>query len=309
MIPVRQRWKLPEVDFNGEERLSSVIEHLQQLGFTRYEAAAYVTLLQRNPLNGYELAKLSGIPRPNVYPLLQKLEERGAVVRLDTPDGIRYAPVASGELIQRLQSHFQDNLDNARCALEGIKSQPEQEFIWNARGYPALLDHAQSLVDMAERELLVAIWPQEAQSLADNLERASARGVDLTTLCLAGCKQECGHCQGHVFREHLQTDQDTRWLLLIPDDVEVLAGEIGSGDEALAVRTRQRLLVSLIGDYIRQSISLSRLLLALGDRFDELVGPDSRPIEVAGLRLSGARRLSQLHQFLDREGRGFNHQS
>ena len=47
---------------------------LQELGFSEYEACAYQALLQQNPVTGYELAKVSGIPRPNIYPILQKLE-------------------------------------------------------------------------------------------------------------------------------------------------------------------------------------------------------------------------------------------
>ena len=81
---------------------------LQQLGFSEYEARAYLALLQRNPLNGYELAKVSGLPRANVYAVLQKLEDRGAVVRLDMPSGARYAPVTPTELTQRIASRCQD---------------------------------------------------------------------------------------------------------------------------------------------------------------------------------------------------------
>ena len=44
---------------------------MQVLGFTDYEARAYLALLQRHPQNGYELAKASGIPRPNIYSVLQ----------------------------------------------------------------------------------------------------------------------------------------------------------------------------------------------------------------------------------------------
>jgi hypothetical protein len=51
---------------------------LQPLGFGEYEVHAYITLLQRSPLSGYELAKTSGVPRSNIYPVLRKLEERGA---------------------------------------------------------------------------------------------------------------------------------------------------------------------------------------------------------------------------------------
>ncbi len=58
--------------------MADITALLQQLGFSEYEARAYLALLQRNPLNGYELAKVSGIPRANVYAVLQKLDERGA---------------------------------------------------------------------------------------------------------------------------------------------------------------------------------------------------------------------------------------
>src|SRR3954447_12862902 len=65
--------------------MADTVALLQQLGFGGYEARAYIALLQRNPLNGDELAKASGVPRSNVYTVLQKLEERGAVARLEMP--------------------------------------------------------------------------------------------------------------------------------------------------------------------------------------------------------------------------------
>src|ERR687883_305292 len=100
--------------------MAEIVELLRQLGFGDYESRAYVALLQRSPLNGYELAKASGLPRANVYAVLQKLEERGAVVRLDMPSGIRYAPVAAAELTERIASRFQDVLRAAEQALENV---------------------------------------------------------------------------------------------------------------------------------------------------------------------------------------------
>src|SRR4051794_14886946 len=88
--------------------MTDAIALLQQLGFSEYEARAYLALLQRNPLNGYELAKVSGLPRANIYAVLQRLEERGAAVRLDLPNGIRYAPIAPTELTNRAATRFQD---------------------------------------------------------------------------------------------------------------------------------------------------------------------------------------------------------
>ncbi len=256
----------------------SIVEQLQQLGFSQYEAQAYISLLQHNPLNGYELAKLSGIPRPNIYTVLSKLEERGAVLRMDADEGARYTPVASEELIQRLHQQFQMSLEEARKGLEGVKVSPQQEYIWNSRGYPALLDHARSFIDATEKQLYLAVWPQEAIALSENVCSAHERGVKITTLCLGGCAHPCGNCRGDIHHAQNRPERSARWLLLVPDDREVLAGEVQGEGDTLAVRTRQRLMVNLAGWYIRQSIALSNILQGFGDRFIELLDPQTLEI-------------------------------
>src|SRR5579871_2619833 len=100
---------------------------LQQLGFGEYEARAYVALLQHSPLSGYELAKQSGIPRPNIYAVLQKLEERNAVIRLDGPGGTHYAPVMPDELTRQLSSRFDSVVGEARRCLSEVASPAEQD--------------------------------------------------------------------------------------------------------------------------------------------------------------------------------------
>jgi sugar-specific transcriptional regulator TrmB len=138
---------------------------LQELGFSDYEARAYVALLQRSPLNGYELAKASGLPRANVYSVLQKLEERGAVVRHDSPSGVRYAPVPPAALTGRLGNRYQSILDAAQRSLDELSSPAEHEYVWNARGYSVLLEQARELVGQMKQRALVAIWPEEARLL------------------------------------------------------------------------------------------------------------------------------------------------
>ena len=91
--------------------MTDVTALLQQLGFSEYEARAYLALVQRNPLNGYELAKVSGLPRANIYAVLQKLEERGAAVRLDLPNRTRYAPIAPTELTKQVATRFHQTLN------------------------------------------------------------------------------------------------------------------------------------------------------------------------------------------------------
>jgi HTH-type transcriptional regulator, sugar sensing transcriptional regulator len=257
--------------------MANLVEMLQKLGFGEYEAKAYIALLQRSPLTGYELAKASGIPRPNIYSVLPRLEERGAVVQVDTPAGTRYAPVPPAELTRRLGQRFQHELAEADGALQEVSSPVEREYVWNTRGYSALVDQARTLIDSAERDLLVAVWPEETQELAGNLRAAQERGVAITTLCLRACAHECGGCRGSVFRYRMSPESHTRWLVVVSDGAEMLAGQVGPSEDVPersdAVRTRQRLLVELAAWYIRHSVALATVVEDLGDRLPQLLDP------------------------------------
>ncbi len=121
-------------------------DQLQELGFSQYEAQAYISLLKQYPLNGYELAKLSGIPRPNIYAVLKKIQEKGAVVRMDTPEGTRYAPVPARELIQKLRGQYMASLDAIDRSLSELSPQYKGDYIWNVRGYSVVIDHAASVI-------------------------------------------------------------------------------------------------------------------------------------------------------------------
>jgi HTH-type transcriptional regulator, sugar sensing transcriptional regulator len=258
--------------------MADITALLQQLGFSEYEARAYLALLQRNLLNGYELAKLSGLPRANVYAVLQKLEDRGAVVRLDMPSGARYAPVTPTQLTQRIGSRFQDVLSTTQQALEELATPTVAEYVWNIQGYAALIDHAHVLIDATQEHLLVAIGRPEASALAEPLARAEARGVAVTTLCLDECPVECGGCRGTICRSCATVSAAQRWLVLVSDDAEALAGEIRMHDDALGVRTRQRLQVDLASWYIRHSMALTAVLSDLSKRPDQVLEPDTRAL-------------------------------
>lgn len=252
------------------------VEILQRLGFGEYEARAYMTLLQRSPMTGYELARLSGIPRPNVYDLLPKLEERGAVLRADSPSGARYSAVSPSELIATLAGRFNDDLTEAEVALASATNTLSEDYAWNVEGRRSAIDHARTLIDSAQSEVLIAVWPQESRALASNVAQAEERGVAITTLCLAACSPECGGCRGSIHRYLMQeaTPQEvSRWLVIASDSKEMLAGEIRTDDAASAVRTNKRLLIELASSYVRNSVALATLISDLGDRLPDLLSP------------------------------------
>ena len=57
-------------------KFDTIKQKVQDLGFTSYEAMAYVSLLENNPVTRYELGKNSGVPRSAIYNVIQKLEQK-----------------------------------------------------------------------------------------------------------------------------------------------------------------------------------------------------------------------------------------
>ena len=277
---------------------------LVPLGFSRYEAQAYTALLRKSPMNGYELAKASGVPRPNIYEVLARLEERGAVMRVEDASGSQFVPIASDELVQRLRRSFERNLRAAETSLEAIRGESRWEAVMNTRGRDAVIALAQDVIRASRHELLLAVWPQEAELLEEDIEAVEAKGTKITTLCLAGCSQPCGHCHGEIFRHRVDPGRPTRWLVLAADKSEVLEVEL-RGDDAMAVRSRQRLLVELAVWYIRHTVALAALMKDVEATDRGRLSPETiKVLKTIGIGESGHQWFDELREILDPAGKG-----
>lgn len=91
------------------------VHGLVELGMTRYEAKAYLTLIQRESYAASELANEAGIPRQRIYDVLNSLVSRG--LARDWPGPVtRYAATDPQAAIERL-------LAVQRQALTGLENQ------------------------------------------------------------------------------------------------------------------------------------------------------------------------------------------
>ena len=250
------------------------VKQLQELGFSQYEAQAYIALLRDNPLNGYELARASRIPRPNVYTTLQKLEERGAIVRIDAPEGTRYSPVPPHEVMGNIQAQVERTVEATNHCLEEIETHFEVDQVWNTHGYDVMIEHARAVVLAARKELLLAVSASEAKLLSAEIKKADQNGVKITTLCMSDCERPCPACRGMVHMQPSNIPNQARWLVITADGTEMLASEIRSRDAVQTVRTRQRLLVELASWYIRNRVALVTILMNGNGQIENWMNPE-----------------------------------
>ena len=114
---------------------NDLTDKLVKIGFSEYEAKAYQALLRKNPVTGYELAKVSGVPRSMIYETMGKLTSRGAAITLRTGGSTKYAPIAASEFLSQIQREQEVLLDSLRDDLSKVSTPPDLDYVWNIEGH------------------------------------------------------------------------------------------------------------------------------------------------------------------------------
>jgi sugar-specific transcriptional regulator TrmB len=252
------------------------IDKLVQIGFSEYEAKAYVALLRESPVTGYQLSKLSGVPRSMIYEVVGKLTSRGAAMTLRTGGATKYAPVPAMEFLDQLHREHEELTDSLKDDLATLTSAPDLEYVWNIEGHENIMAKAMEMIDQAEARVYLALLPTTFPALQSALEEAIEREVRVviyttTDLDLPGAEVV-------VARVTEQTLGQARGLglILVIDGEEVLVGEWLTATQARASWTSSPLLVFIAEHHLRTDLYLPQVLALLGDRALDVIQKEDR---------------------------------
>jgi sugar-specific transcriptional regulator TrmB len=254
------------------------IAALEKLGFSSYEARAYVALLRQSPVSGYQLSKFSGIPRSRIYETLDRLVGKGYAVTLPA-DPVEYAPLAASELLSQIQDQFDDTLSTLETEIENLTTTGQPESIWNLQGRETILNRARAMIAAAQHSVYLVGWAQTIGEVQAELQAAAGRGVRIILISCGEIETAVGTHYNHAFEEHLVCADDSSINLVI-DGVEVLVGETLPADQSRAAWSRNAGLVAVTEEYIRHEVYLHKIIERLG----EAAGDELRAALVEGLQ-------------------------
>ena len=257
---------------------TQVVDRLQGLGFSEYEARAYVALLQKNPVTGYELSKLSGVPRSMIYEVLGKLTARGAALSLPAKGTTLYAPVSAEELLDRLQRESEELVARTRADLAALASVSDLDVVWNIKGADNILAKAQEMIDQAQHSLYLALMPDTFHLLEAALTEAVQRGVQAVIYTTGAVDLSGAEVVAPTLSQEALDQAGALALILVMDSSEVLVSEGLMGDSARASWTGSPLLVFIAEHHLRTDLYLPRLLALLGDQALDVIRPQDREL-------------------------------
>jgi sugar-specific transcriptional regulator TrmB len=257
---------------------SDPVDRLVEVGFSEYEAKAYVALLRESPVTGYQVSKLSGVPRSMVYEVLGKLATRGAAMTLRKGEATLYAPVPAEEFLDQLQRDHEELIGGLKSDLSGLASPSDLEYVWNIEGHESVMAKAEEMIGQAQHYICLTLVPATFLALQPVLEEAIARGVRVrlystSHLDLLGAAVVVAH----VAEETLGQARGLG-LILIIDGEEVLIGEWLTATQARASWTSSPLLVFIAEHHLRTDLYLPQILALLGERALDLIQDEDRAL-------------------------------
>ncbi len=235
---------------------------LEQLGFSTYEARGYLGLLQQSPTTGYQLSKLSGVPRSRIYETLERLTAKGYAVALQT-EPAEYSPLAVRELLAHLQEHFDGTLSTLETELGKISVAPATESIWSLRGREDILRRARTMVAHAQESIYLVGWGETLQELQPELEAATRRGIRIVVISCGESTLEVGRHYHHAFEAELVQQCDTS-LNVVVDGMEVLVGQTKPAETCQAAWSHSAALILVTEEYIRHEVHLHKIIERFG---------------------------------------------
>ena len=252
---------------------TGVLSTLQALGLTEWESKTYLALLEDSPATGYAIAKRAGIARSKIYEVLASLVARN-VVGVSRSEPQLYGPIPPRQLVSRLRTQFNENLDRAEEALVDYASGSEvNSVIWDIQGRSAILERARTLVNQAENRLLIEIWAQDVDALAEHLAEAIARGVRVIVVGYGDVSLPGADVFPHPATDTVTSGLGGRWLVVSMDDREVVAGNVSAGAHSRAAWTSHPGLVVPITELVRHDLYKLEMLNAHGPVLEATFGP------------------------------------
>jgi Cd2+/Zn2+-exporting ATPase len=247
------------------------VDKLVKIGFSEYEAKAYIALLKESPGTGYQVAKLSGVPRSMIYETLGKLTARGAAMTLHKEGGTKYAPVPAEELLDHLQREHEETIHALKDDLTAIDSTSDLEYVWNIEGHDNIMVKAKEMIDQASDRIYIALLPATFPALHPALEEAVGRDVRVVVYTTGDLNLPDGRVIVSPMPEEARERLEGLWLVMVIDGEEALIGELLTENQARASWTGSPLFVFVAEHHLRTDLYLPQVLALLGDRALDII--------------------------------------
>jgi HTH-type transcriptional regulator, sugar sensing transcriptional regulator len=246
--------------------LKDILQNIQSMGLTQYEAKVYLSLVSRGSSNAYQVSKASGVPRARVYEVLDNLVQHGFVMKEETDGGTQYSSLPVEVLLDSVKTKWEATYNSLETKLRSLeKKMPESEiYVTTIQGEENIVAFCRVLIRRAERRVLLSLWEPMYRKLKEELRAKQDQ-------CLLGgllfqVNDPLPGLEVHRKTHHID-HEDHPWFILSIDGKELFYGH-SPEQSSRAFYTDDPVHIYMLEDYIWHDVLVNRLVAR--DKQEEL---------------------------------------
>jgi HTH-type transcriptional regulator, sugar sensing transcriptional regulator len=254
--------------------IGDLLPDLQALGFSEYEARAYVALFKLQTATAYEVSKLAGLPKANSYAVLESLSKKEAAQPV-SESPVRYVAVAPAVLFKRIA-----NTTDKRCArlagkISSLAQSDDRGYVWSISGEEAIADKVQSMIEAATSHIWIKAEGNMLEPHRAALQEAANRGVAIMIILFGADLKRFSfgkHSRTYLHEGNGVVVGIAHQLMTITKDFEEAFVAEFRG-EPRGAHTMNRAIVNLADTLLRHEIYFAEIFEAFGESIQETFGP------------------------------------
>lgn len=223
-----------------------LLEALIKTGLTKSESELYACLNREGELTGYEAAKATGIPRANTYQSLASLVDKGGAFIIEGK-AQKYAAVPPEEYCRNLLDQLKDVTEDILRQCPRVRK-PSEPYI-TITGLKHVVLKMKNIIRDARERIYISMSETELQMVLPELEAAIQRGLKVVAITSGSVRLE-----GAILYKINKTPGQVR---LIADSSTVLTGAITGSNDDTCLYSKNKPLVELIKDSLKNEIKLA----------------------------------------------------
>ncbi|MBI5228962.1 TrmB family transcriptional regulator [Candidatus Micrarchaeota archaeon] len=240
---------------------ADLLNSLRRLGLNQYEAQAYLTLSTLGEKTAGELSEQAELPRPRVYDVLSKLQDKGFVA-LQPGRPVKYAALPIMEAVRTLKKQKELSLTDEIGQVEELGKEISgkmkniamterygiEENVWTLKGRDAIYSKIAGMIANARDHITLSTTQEgiarKMKAHLKELEKASTRGVKVNIVSPINQK-ELASKMGDLAKlvSHSPKELPTRMFLADNEALLFLTDEKTPGEDEVGVWIRSPHLV------------------------------------------------------------------
>lgn len=250
--------------------ISIISENLARFGFTAWESKAYIALINKSPVTGYELAKNSGIPPSKIYEVISKLLDKSVITPVQT-EPVKYIPQDIDILLKKIQDETTASINLLKKHLPRTRGLASH-YIWDINSRQDLINKARELILSCREEILLFCWDEELEDLLPELQQQ--RDKKIVIIQYGTLPLDFGIIYHHLLEKEKIMEKGGREFTMVMDSAYLLQAIIAENKSNIGVLTANESLVGVAKDFIKHEIYSWKMINKLESQVKTIFGND-----------------------------------